>query len=229
VSGISVVIAVFEGERFLAEAVESVLAQTLAPDEVIVVDDGSSDRSAAVAASFGAPVRLIRTAHRGVSAARNTGVAESTGGLIGFLDADDMMKPDRLERQAAVLAERAELDLVLGRGEVIAEKGVELPELITATRAPIAADREPYYAMTLLARRRAFDLVGPFDPELRLAEDGDWLMRAFDAGLAYDVMEEPLTVRRFHGANASYDTAGARRANFEILRRRATRHRTRSS
>jgi glycosyltransferase involved in cell wall biosynthesis len=227
VSGISVVIAVFEGERFLAEAVESVLAQTLAPDEV--VDDGSSDRSAAVAASFGAPVRLIRTAHRGVSAARNTGVAESTGGLIGFLDADDMMKPDRLERQAAVLAERAELDLVLGRGEVIAEKGVELPELITATRAPIAADREPYYAMTLLARRRAFDLVGPFDPELRLAEDGDWLMRAFDAGLAYDVMEEPLTVRRFHGANASYDTAGARRANFEILRRRATRHRTRSS
>jgi glycosyltransferase involved in cell wall biosynthesis len=229
VSWVSVVIPVFEGERFLAEAVESVLAQTLPPGEVIVVDDGSSDRSAAVAESFGAAVRVIRTPHRGVSAARNTGVADSTGELIGFLDADDLMKPDRLERQAAVLAERPELDLVLGRAEIVAEDGAELPEVITATPAPMAGDRESYYAMTVLVRRKAFDRVGPFDPELRLAQDGDWLMRAFEAGLAHDVMEEPLTVRRFHGANASYDTAGARRANFDILRRRATRHRARSS
>jgi glycosyltransferase involved in cell wall biosynthesis len=225
---ISVVIPVFNAERFLAEAIGSVLAQSRPPFELIVVDDGSTDGSAAVAERF-PEVTLIRAEHRGVSVARNTGVEHSTGDLIAFLDADDLMKPDRLERQAAVLAQRPDLDFVLGRAELIVEDGVELPEFITAKLAPMAGDdHDPYYAMTVLIRREAFDRVGPFDPGLRLGQDGDWLMRAFDAGLSCEFMEVPVTVRRFHGANATYDTAGARRASFEILKRRAARHRARS-
>jgi glycosyltransferase involved in cell wall biosynthesis len=226
--GVSVVIPVFNGERFLGEAIESTLAQSRPPAEVVVVDDGSTDGSAAVAERF-PEVTLVRTEHRGVAAARNTGVERSTGDLIAFLDADDLMKPDRLERQTAVLAQQPGLDFVLGRAQVFAEDGVELPEVITARPAPMAGDDEPpYYAMTVLIRREAFDRVGPFDTGLRLGQDGDWIMRAIDAGLSYEVIDAPLTVRRFHGANASYDTAGARRASFEILRRRAARHRARS-
>jgi glycosyltransferase involved in cell wall biosynthesis len=224
---ISVVIPVFDGERFLGEAIESVLAQTLAPAEVIVVDDGSSDASAAVGESFGPPARVIRARHRGVSEARNTGVTESAGELIAFLDADDLMKPDRLERQAAVLGEPPGADFVLGRAEVLLEEGVEPPEFITAKLAPVAEGRDQYWAMTLLTRRDAFDRVGPFDPEMRLGQDSDWLMRAFEAGLSHALVEEPVILRRFHGANATYDTSGSQRATFEILRRRAARHRGR--
>ncbi|HEY1360224.1 MAG TPA: glycosyltransferase family A protein [Thermoleophilaceae bacterium] len=225
---ISVVIPVCNGERFLAEAIESVLAQSRAPFELIVVDDGSEDGSAAVAERF-SEVDLIRTEHRGVSVARNTGVEHSGGDLIAFLDADDLMKPDRLERQGAVLAERPDLAFVLARAELVVEDGVELPVFITARTAPMAGDHDPYYAMTVLIRREAFDRVGPFDPGLRLGQDGDWMMRAFDSGLSYEFMEEQLTVRRFHGANATYDTEGARRASFEILKRRAARHRSAGS
>jgi glycosyltransferase involved in cell wall biosynthesis len=216
---------VFNGEQFIAEAIESVLAQSLRPSELVVVDDGSTDGSAAVAERF-SDVTLIRNEHHGVSVARNTGVEHSGGDLIAFLDADDLMKPDRLERQVAALGRG--VDFVIGRADVIAEDGVELPELITAKLAPMAGDQDPYYAMTVLIRREAFDRVGAFDPDMRLGQDGDWLMRAFDAGLSHEFIEEPLTVRRFHGANASYDTEGARHASFQILKRRAARHRARS-
>src|SRR4051812_50064999 len=103
---------VFNGEPFIAEAIESVLAQSRPASELIVVDDGSTDGSAAVAARF-PEVKLIRTENRGPAAARNTGVAESIGEVITFLDADDVMKPERLERQAAALDEDPSVSLAL--------------------------------------------------------------------------------------------------------------------
>src|SRR4051795_5122495 len=126
-ASIAVVIPVYNGERFLRDAIESVLAQSLPAAEVVVVDDGSSDRSAAVAEGFGPPVRVLRKPHRGVSAARNVGVEHSRSDLIAFLDADDRMKPDRLERQAAALAEAPAPAIALGREEVRSDPGLEPP------------------------------------------------------------------------------------------------------
>ena len=222
---ISVVIPVRDGERFLGPAIESVLAQGHPAEEIVVVDDGSSDGSAAVARSFGPPVRLVGTPALGAAAARNTGVAECVGELIAFLDADDLMTPDRLERQVAALEAEPGASFVLGREEILLEKGVELPGIVTDKVAPVAEGREPYPAMSMLVRRDAFERLGGFDPGLYLCEDTDLILRLFDAGLEPALVDEPVIVRRYHGANASYDTAGARRAHFQVLRRRAARTR----
>jgi glycosyltransferase involved in cell wall biosynthesis len=101
---VSVVIPCYNGARFLRDTVGSVLAQTLPPLEVIVVDDGSTDDSAAVAESFGSPVRVIRQPNRGESVARNRGIAEARGDWVAFLDADDLWLPEKLAEQAKLMA-----------------------------------------------------------------------------------------------------------------------------
>ena len=102
-STVSVVIPCYNGAAFLREALDSVLAQTRPPLEVIVVDDGSTDDSAAIAESYGPPVRVIRQENQGESVARNRGIDEARGDWIAFLDADDVWKPEKLARQLAAV------------------------------------------------------------------------------------------------------------------------------
>src|SRR4051794_16591680 len=208
---------VFNGERFIAEAIESVLAQSRSASELIVVDDGSTDGSAAGASRF-SEVNLIRTENRGPAAARNTGVAEATGEVITFLDSDDLMKPHRLERQAAALDENPSVSFALGQGEVVTEPGVEPPRWLDQ-------ERRAYMQMTLFARRQVFELIGPFDEDLSVGEDTDWMFRAFEAGLRPALIPEPLIVRRYHGGNLSYYPHAIRDARFHVLRRRIARKR----
>lgn len=101
---ISVVIPVFNGERFLAEAIRSALSQTLPPYEILVIDDGSTDGSAEIAESFGPPVRVLRQENRGEAAARNFGIEAASGDWIAFLDCDDVWQPEKLAFQAAFFA-----------------------------------------------------------------------------------------------------------------------------
>src|SRR4030042_2354962 len=110
---ISVVIPVWNGERFLAEAVEVVLNQTYPPHEVIVVDDGSTDGSAEVAKSFGALVRYHIQGKKGAATARNHGVELSQGNFIAFLDADDFWVKDKLARQMKIFLDHPDSDMVL--------------------------------------------------------------------------------------------------------------------
>src|SRR4051812_13046945 len=98
---ISVVIPCYNGALYLRETLESALAQNYAPLEILVVDDGSEDDSAAIAESCGAPVRVIRQPNQGESVARNRGIDEARGDWVAFLDADDLWEPEKLERQVA--------------------------------------------------------------------------------------------------------------------------------
>ena len=102
---ISVVIPCFNAAAFLTETLQSALSQTLAPQEVIVVDDGSTDESARIAESFGPPVRVIRQTNHGESVARNRGIEQARGTWIALLDADDRWEPNKLERQVAALSQ----------------------------------------------------------------------------------------------------------------------------
>jgi glycosyltransferase involved in cell wall biosynthesis len=116
---ISVVMPVFNAEKYLHQAIRSVLDQTLPPHEVILVDDGSTDSSREIAAGFGSAVICISQENRGASAARNLAIARSTGDWIAFLDADDYWLPDKLERQAAVIQADSSVGLVYtGRTEL---------------------------------------------------------------------------------------------------------------
>jgi len=119
---VSVVIPVFNAEKYLAQAIRSALEQTLPPHEVIVVDDGSTDSSREIASSFGSAVLCLNQEHRGASAARNHAIAHSTGDWIAFLDADDYWLSDKLARQAAVIQANPSVGLVYtGRTEMSPE------------------------------------------------------------------------------------------------------------
>jgi len=113
-SQVAVVIPVRDGERYLRETIESVLAQTLVPAEVIVVDDGSTDSSASIAAGYRPSTRVVSQRAAGLPTALNRGVAETTAELVAMLDADDIWPPSKLELQASQLAADPGLDAVFG-------------------------------------------------------------------------------------------------------------------
>lgn len=123
---VSVVVPVFAGERFLGEALETIAAQSYSHLETIVVDDGSPDASAEIAASHPG-VRLLCEPHRGVAAARNTGVQAARGELIAFLDQDDLWDASKISRQVALLAQRPDLAIALTHVEMVLLDGT-LPD-----------------------------------------------------------------------------------------------------
>ena len=217
---VSVVIPVFNGERYLASAIASVRAQTHPAAEVIVVNDGSTDGSleAARAAAREWPLlQVISQPNGGPSAARNTGTARATGDFITFLDCDDEMLPDRIGAQLAYLDEHSEADLIMGTELVDVHDGVEEPDWLQLHRPGVP---DPYM-LSMMVRRAAFDRVGPFDPDRRLAEDVNWLFRARAAGVAIAVVKKPFLRRRIHGANLTTGTMldDMREAMLQIARR----------
>lgn len=208
---ISTIIPVYNGERFLAAAIESVLQQTLPPDEIIVVDDGSTDDGAALVAGMSLPptteLILVRQPNQGPAAARNRGIALACAELIAFLDADDLWLPEKLERQVAHLAQEPATDGVICHVESFVEPGGKWPP----GRNRALFDQLPpmYLFSTLLIRRPALDRVGQLDPHYRAGEDTEWFVRARDAGLLFAITPGALLRRRFHSANLSHSAAAA--------------------
>jgi glycosyltransferase involved in cell wall biosynthesis len=131
----SVIIPAYNGAATIRRALESVLAQTHPPEEVIVVDDGSTDASAEIVAGFGGPIRLLRQQNRGVSAARNRGAAEATGDWLTFLDVDDLYFPDRLKWHADWITEAPGLDFLTGDQEYREADGTVLRTHMAGTPA----------------------------------------------------------------------------------------------
>jgi glycosyltransferase involved in cell wall biosynthesis len=187
---ISVIIPAYNAARFLPRCLNSVFAQTLKPAEVIVVDDGSTDDTAAVAAALGA--RVISQANGGISAARNTGIRNASGDWLAFLDADDLWAPEKLERQAARI--RPETVLVYTGIRIFDDKGVrgEKPAI-----DPIAARKmlrycNPITPSTVLLRREAVAQIGGFRKGLDACEDWGLWFRLQPLG-QFEAVPEPLT------------------------------------
>jgi glycosyltransferase involved in cell wall biosynthesis len=198
-SEVSVIVPVRDGERYIGEAIDSILAQTAPPSEVLVVDDGSRDGTAAIVSRYEPPVRCIRRDRAGAAQAINDGLAQARGDAIAFLDADDVWAPRKLELQLAALEREPELDLVFGHVEQF-----HSPELDERERARLHGPPGTTPGLlkgAMLARRRAFEAVGPFDGEFPPAEFIDWYARAEDAGLRGEMLPEVVLHRRLHGAN----------------------------
>jgi glycosyltransferase involved in cell wall biosynthesis len=221
---VSVVIAAFNEEAFIAEALQSVLAQTYRPFEVIVVDDGSDDRTAEIAG--GHDISLLCRPHLGASAARNAGLALAQGDYWTVFDADDVMPPERLAGQVAHLEEHPELGMVLGLTEAFVSPGEPRP----AHYNPVWDDG-PYrgHPGTMLVRRSILQSVGPFDETLRLGEDVDWLARAKDAGVQAGQVDHLALRYRIHRGNTSSDVRANQHATLRVLRTSLRRQRTRSA
>ena len=193
---VSVVVASFNGERFLRETLESVFAQDYDPFEVVFVDDGSSDGTAEIARSF--PLRYVYQENAGLPAARNAGVALARGELIAFVDDDDLWPETKLRLQASYLEDHPDVGCVLGRNEWIVEDGVEPPKL---ERDPIFDELGGIQLVTMMIRRSAFEALGGFDPSYRYAEDRDLFVRMREHGIEYAVLPELVLSKRLHGQN----------------------------
>ncbi len=194
---VSVIIPVCNGAAYLAEAIESVLAQTYAPLELTVVNDGSTDDSSQIAASYGS-VRLINQSNAGAAAARNRGIQDAGGMFLAFLDADDLWMPDKVEIQMALLRRRPEVELVTGLVESFIS-----PELQASDFAGITVPSEGlpgYIPSAILCTRKAFERVGSFDEELTSGEFLSWGMRAIER-LAIETLPLPVVRRRIHLAH----------------------------
>ena len=183
----------------LAEAVSSVLGQTFVDYELIVVDDGSTDGSAAWLASFAGKLRIIRTAHRGVSAARNAGVSHSGGDCIAFLDSDDLWRPAKLARQFAYMKEHSEIQICQTE-EIWIRDGVRVnPKAIHRKPAGDVFFRSLELCLVspsaVMLRRELFERVGGFDESLPVCEDYDlWLRIAVEHPIG--LLSEPLVIKR---------------------------------
>jgi glycosyltransferase involved in cell wall biosynthesis len=222
---VSCIVAVFNGERYLEEALRSILDQTYRPLEVIVVDDGSTDGTADVVARFGPRIRAVHQPNAGPAAARNRGLADARGDWVAFLDADDLWHPEKLTRQAARLRARPELDL-----SVTQIRNFWVPELReeeARCRGSRLSEPAPgYLTAALMARRSAFERVGRFEESWRHVHDTEWFARARDAGAVLEVLPEVLVYRRLHANNRSRLHADASRTEYlQLMKARIARGR----
>ena len=218
---VSVVIPVYNGERFLREALDSVAAQEHEPVEVIVVDDGSVDASASIAKAAG--VRYVHQENQGIAGARNRGLELARGEFVAWLDADDVMRPGKLSAQVGHLRAHPEIGLVLTRQELLVEDGASIPEWMV----PDATFGDPggVEHSSALFRRSVVDDVGRFDPSYRVCEGMDWLARIRAAGIGIAVLDRKLLGRRIHGSNISSDRAAMKRELLQSLKAKIDRER----
>jgi len=210
---VSCIVPVFNGERYLQEALASILAQSHQALDVLVVDDGSTDTSATVAKSCGDRIRYLFQPNAGPAAARNLGLEASQGEFVAFLDADDLWHPDKLAHQLARFAARPELDYC-----VTHVQNFWVPELKEEEEQfrghPRSRPMPGYVTSTLLARLALFGTVGSFNPELPHADDTDWFLRADTKGAVKELLPEVLLFRRMHPGNMSRTRAPESRAEY---------------
>ncbi len=216
---VSVIIPAFNAAPFLSAAIDSVLSQSHKPFEIIVVDDGSTDRTAEIARQYGSQIHMFGQTNLGIGLARNAGVQESSGDLIAFLDADDTWTEGALEARLALLDAQPGLHGVFGLVENFYD---EVSEGRFAVKAEAIAGGP--VAGTLLIRRAAFLEAGMFTAT-RLGEFIEWYARAIDTGLRFETVPLVTLRRRVHGASTTA-TARDRTAYLHavqsiIARRRA--------
>ncbi|NIA20953.1 MAG: glycosyltransferase [Anaerolineaceae bacterium] len=207
---VSVIVPVYNGERFLKQTINSVLAQTYRDFEVVVVNDGSSDGSRAILDGYGDRLRVFHQENRGAPGARNRAICEARGEWIAFLDHDDLWEPDKLEVQLKALRRdddllHAEARVINGDGRVIREAfshQEDWPEERTCLERVIR--HNPVYVLTALVRREAVLKLGGLDPNDRFGTDEYLLwMRLLAAGYRARYLNRIVASYRVHGGNAS--------------------------
>jgi glycosyltransferase involved in cell wall biosynthesis len=227
---VSAIITSYNYGRFLGAALESVLSQTYPAHEIIVVDDGSTDDTAQVAARYaGRGVRYLYQENRGASAARNLGIRNSSGALIAFLDADDRWLPEKLEKQARHLRAHPEVGFVTGGEWEVDDSGARPPWLLlresfdSRTIYPrILIENMVGSTSLVMVRRECLEWVGLFDEKIPLGQDWDlWIRLAKEYPAA--CLSVPLMKYRRHGASLSAASIWRRYFSNRTFQRRHIR------
>ena len=223
---VSVLIPCYNAGAYLAQAVESVLEQTYQDFEILVVDDGSTDDSAAVARGF-ERVRYIPSKHSGISATRNLALKHAQGELITFLDADDLWAPEKLEKQVAYLDAHPEAMLVHAPAKNFYD-GPEA-EMTPRQKQLLEANLKDYMASCCF-RNSLFRQFGCFREDLAVGEDTHFIARLRAGGVDMGhCLEEFLYFRRIHGSNVSLSHEKIGRKDMMALLADAIRQRNKGS
>ena len=196
---VSVVIPVYNAERYIAATIDSVLAQTRPAAEIIAVLDGPTDGTSAALARYSGRITLIVQTNRGLCAALNRGVAASCHPFLSFLDHDDLWTPAKLEKQMAWIATHPNTEAVFGYVRQFISEELEQDQ-----RSRLLCPAEPQRGIaktTMLIRRSAFERIGPFDENLRCGDFVDWFARAQEADLRSHMLADVVTLRRLHAGN----------------------------
>jgi glycosyltransferase involved in cell wall biosynthesis len=219
---VSVIIPVYNCQRYLAEAIESVLAQKYNPLEIIIVDDGSTDGTAELIKNLGADIRYVYQKNKGPATARNRGLAISLGDVVAFLDADDYWPVDKLEIQMKHMENNPEIDVVLGRIQCVGsftdyEKKIRFENTDnTMINVNLGAG---------IFKKSVFGRIGPFDETLRHYEDHDWFLRAREQGVRMVILKATTLYYRFHEHNMSRSNYTTKPNIIPILKRSIDRRR----
>jgi len=229
---IAAVIGAYQAERYIAETLESILGQTHPPDEVIVVDDGSTDGTARELERFSESIRVVRQDNAGCAAAFNTAFREASCDYVAECGADDIWEPDKLERQFQALTKHPEIDIVFSAARVFGntdgcwgmptEEDPNVGIMDPRRFARTMYRSNPVCPSTTLTRRSLYERLGPFAVREEMAtEDYDYWMRALQAGAVYYYDSEMLVRYRRHESNASSNHLAMSRSDLLVHERNA--------
>ena len=210
---ISVLLSTFNDERFLAEAIDSILDQTMPDFEFVIVDDASSDGTPEIIQRYAkrdARITVLRNAENlGLTKSLNRGLRSAKGRYVARMDGDDVSAPSRFERQYAYLENHPGCHFLSTEGVVIGEHGKTLLKIrtdpATATRPDRYRGALPYVHSSMMLRREALLALGGYDEKFPTRQDLDLWLRALRAGFVIDVLQEDLIYRRHHLASLSHD------------------------
>ncbi len=213
---ISVIIPVYNHEKYIAESIESVLNQSYKDFEIVVVDDGSTDRTPEILRDFGCKIKYIRQENKGGAAALNTAIRNSTGEYLAWVSSDDVFMPTKLEDQIKFFNENPGVDLTYADFYIIDKNG----EIKREVHSPYYSDRKTFvYNMlignfingsSVMFKRSCIEKVGYFDEEMKYHADGNMWFRMLKH-YNFGHIPKPLLKYRWHNTNLSHDTEQMKR------------------
>jgi glycosyltransferase involved in cell wall biosynthesis len=219
---ISVIIPVYNGEKYLSETLQSILQQTILPEEIIVVDDGSTDSSVEVVRQYGTHCRLVLRNKAGAAAARNAGIMQSACRYLAFSDADDLWEPAHNALLLKEFEDNPGLEMVMGKLRQFVSPDVQMHA--EAHFRDDLEEMEGYHPGCILIKREAFLKVGLMNENLHLAEVVDWFARAESVGLIGKTIDIVVYRRRIHTSNQGLLKRNLMNEYTSVLREAVKRH-----
>jgi hypothetical protein len=220
---VTVIVPVYNGAMFLRAAIENILGQGYPSIEIIVVDDGSTDDIDGAVASVASDLRFFKQSNAGAAAARNRGIRDASGEFIAFLDVDDLWPEGNLRVFVEFMRGHPDIDVVHGYGQLMEF------DATTGGYEYVGNPHEsfPFYIGAALFRRRAFEKVGLFDPELRFAEDTDWFNRAIESQIGLERLPQVSLLVRRHGQNLTHGKSLVELNTLRVFKKALDRKRQR--
>lgn len=223
IAPISVVIPAYNASRYIDESIASVLAQTVDPQEIIVINDGSTDDTLDRLRNYADRIKVYSQENQGLAKTLNVAIGQATAEFIAFLDSDDLWEANKLARQLEFMQEHPNYDACFTHLQQFISPDLP-PDVQAGIDCPIGP-QAGYVKITLLIRRSVFEQVGLFDPTLTIGDFVEWFSRAKHVGLQYGILPDVLAHRRIHrsslGAQTQHHHEYARVMKAHLDRRRA--------